>query len=29
MVTTSKNLIELNDYFKEEKTSFEFLAHQI
>lgn len=29
MVTTFKSLIELNDYFKEEKTCFEFLASQI
>lgn len=29
MTTTFKSLIELNDYFKEEKTCFEFLAHQI
>lgn len=29
MTTTFKSLIELNDYFKEEKTCFEFLASQI
>src|SRR6185312_4524013 len=29
MQTTFKSLIELNDYFKEEKTCFEFLASQI
>lgn len=29
MKTTFKSLIELNDYFKEEKTCFEFLASQI
>jgi transposase-like protein len=29
MVTTFKSLIELNDYFKEEKTCYEFLANQI
>lgn len=29
MTTTFKSLIELNDFFKEEKTCFEFLASQI
>lgn len=29
MTTTFKSLLELNDYFKEEKTCYEFLAHQI
>lgn len=29
MITTFKNLIELNDYFREEKTCHEFLAAQI
>lgn len=29
MTTNFKSLIELNDYFKEEKTCFEFLANQI
>jgi transposase-like protein len=29
MTTDFKSLIQLNDYFKEEKTCFEFLAHQI
>ena len=29
MTTNFKSLIELNDYFKEEKTCFEFLASQI
>ena len=29
MVTIFKSLIELNNYFKEEKTCFEFLASQI
>lgn len=29
MTTNFKNLIELNDFFKEEKTCYEFLANQI
>lgn len=29
MITTFKSIIQLNDYFKEEKTCFEFLASQI
>ncbi len=29
MFTTFKSLLELNDYFKEEKTCYEFLANQI
>ena len=29
MISTFKSLIQLNDYFKEEKTCCEFLAHQI
>jgi len=29
MTDNFKSLIELNDYFKEEKTCYEFLAHQI
>lgn len=29
MTTNFNNLLELNDFFKEEKTCYEFLAHQI